>query len=65
MNGEWAAQVSVEPSEINCPSSSEVLDDVHTHTNLSVIDLYAVGEEDDTWVSLKGKEALVATTIYH
>lgn len=56
MNGKRAAQVSVEPTKINCPSSSEVLDDVHTHMNLSVIDLYTVGEEDDTWVSLKEKE---------
>ena len=56
MNGERAAQVSVEPTEIDWPSSSEVLDDVHMHANLSVIGLYAVGEEDDTWVSLKEKE---------
>ena len=56
MNGERAAQVSVEPTEIDRPSSSEVLDDVHTHANLSVIDLYTVGEEDNTWVSLKEKE---------
>ena len=56
MNGKQAAQVSVEPTKIDCPTSSEVLNDVHTWANLSVIDLYAVGQEDDTWVSLKEKE---------
>jgi len=58
MNGKRAAQVSVEPTEIDRPSSSEVLDDEYMHVNPSVIDLYAVGEEDNSWVSLKEKEVL-------
>jgi len=50
------AKISVEPTELDCPNSSESLDDVHTCTNSSVIDLYAVGGEDNAWVSLKKKE---------
>jgi len=56
MSGKQAAQVSVEPTEIDRPSSSQVFNDVITHTNSSIIDLYAVGGEDNTWVSLKEKE---------
>ena len=52
------AQISVEPTEIVRPSSPTSFNDVHTHTNSSVTDLYTVGDEDKTWMSLKGKEVL-------
>ena len=50
------APVSVVPTGIDRPSSSESFDDVHTHTNSSVLDLYSVGEENDIWASFKKKE---------
>ena len=56
MSGERAAQISVEPTEIDRPSSSGSLNDVYTRANPSIVDLYSVGEEDKTWVSLKEKE---------
>ena len=56
MSGERAAQISVEPTEIDHPSSSGSLNDVYTRANPSIVDLYSVGEEDKTWVSLKEKE---------
>ena len=42
--------------EIDCPNSSESINDVYTRANSSVVDLYSVGEEDKTWGSLKEKE---------
>jgi len=56
MNGKQAAQVSVEPTEIDCPSSSEVLDDVYMHANPSVIDLYTVGRRTTHGYLLRKKK---------
>lgn len=56
MNGKWVAQISVEPTEIDCPNSLDSFNDVNTHANSSVIDLYSVGDEDTMWESLKEKE---------
>ena len=50
------AQILVEHTEIDRPNSSASFNDIYTHTNSSVIDLYSVGDEDKGWMSLKEKE---------
>ena len=55
---EWAAPISVRLIGVGRPSSQNGFNDVHnTCDNSSVIDLYAVGDEDKAWETLRQKGA--------
>jgi len=58
VSGKRAAPNPGEPVGVGRPSSQHSFSDVYTACNKSqFIDLYAVGDKDNTWETLKQKEA--------